>query len=276
MAQKTISILGCGWLGLPLGARLARRGYRVKGSTTSPDKLPVLAEAGIEPYHLTLDPRVCGDRISDFFRADVLFLNVPPGRRRPDVETFFGAAIHFLIEELHYASVDFVVFASSTSVYASMNGVVYEVDAGKPKPWSRSGRALFDAERRLLADRHFDTTVLRFAGLYGYDRRPGRFLADRKTVDNGAAPVNLVHRDDAVAVVETVLEQDARHHIFNVCADAHPTRRAFYTRAAHWLGLRPPVFVDGKAASYKIVSNRKLKEHLDYRFLHPDPLIQAP
>lgn len=275
MTQKTISILGCGWLGLPLGARLVERGYRVKGSTTSPDKLPRLEEAGIAPYLLTLDPWIHGDQINDFFQADVLFLNIPPGRRRPDVDVFFGELIASVLTELRYASINFVVFASSTSVYAPMNGVSVEEDAGKPRPWSLSGRALLDAEERLVKDRHFDTTVLRFAGLYGYDRRPGRFLAGRERVENGAAPVNLVHRDDAVAVVETVIEQDVRGEVFNVCAGKHPTRKAFYTRAAQWLGLDPPVF-DDDAASFKIVSNEKLRKRLGYQFVHPDPLVEAP
>lgn len=276
MHAKTISILGCGWLGLPVAERLVQRGYRVKGSTTSPDKIPRLADAGIEPYLLKLDPWSHGEQVGDFFRADTVFFNIPPGRRRPDVEAFFSAVIDSLITELHYAPVDFVVFASSTSVYAPMNGTVYEIDAGKPRPWSLSGRALLDAESRLMADSHFDTTVLRFAGLYGYDRKPGRFLAGKKTVENGAAPVNLVHRDDAVAVVEAIVERDVRGEILNVCADEHPTRAAFYTRAAQWLGLDPPVFADESDASFKIVSNERLKQRLGYHFLHPDPLVEAP
>ena len=276
MSEKTISILGCGWLGLPLGACLARRGYRVKGSTTSPNKLPRLAEAGIAPYLLTLDPCVHGDQVGDFFRADVLFLNIPPGRRRPDAEAFFGELIGSVLTELHSASIDFVVFASSTSVYAPMNGLAVEVDAGKPRPASLSGRALLDAEGRFMADAHFDATVLRFAGLYGYDRQPGRFLAGRREVENGAVPVNLVHRDDAVAIVEAVLGQDVRGEVFNVCADEHPTRKAMYTRAAQWLGQDPPIFDDSVTSSYKLVSNQKLKERLGYRFRYPNPLIQAP
>lgn len=276
MAPKTVSILGCGWLGLPLGTRLVQQGYQVKGSTTTAEKLPRLAEAGIAPYRLAFDPWLQGERVSDFFQADVLFFNIPPGRRRPDVEDFFSTVIGDLLAELRYGSVKLVIFASSTSVYAPMNGPVIEIDAGRPRPWSRSGRALLDAEARLMADAHFDTTVLRFAGLYGYDRQPGRFLADKQEVENGTVPVNLVHQDDAVAVVETLIEQDVRSDIFNVCADAHPTREAFYTRAAQWLGLDPPVFVEGGDGAYKVVSNQKLKARLGYRFQHPDPLVKAP
>ena len=269
--QKTISILGCGWLGQPLGARLAQRGYRVNGATTSPEKLLRLAEAGITSYHLTLDPWVRGEQVRDFFRADVLVLLIPPQPQRPDVDTYFGEQIQAVIDELHYGAVYFVVFASCTSVYARMNGPVIEGDAGRPRPWSLEGRALLDAERRLMRDAHFDTTVLRFADFYGYDRQVGRGEAQ-----HGGTPLNLVHRDDAVAVVEAVIAQDARHEILNVCADAHSTRQAFAARAAQRLGLEPPAFDDDAADAFCLVSNQRLKARLGYRFLHPDPLADAP
>ena len=271
MATKTISILGCGWLGQPLGARLAQRGYRVNGATTSPEKLPRLAEEGITPYHLTLDPWARGDQVRDFFRADVLVFLIPPQPQRPDVDTFFGEQIQAVIDELQYGAVYFVVFASCVSVYARMNGVVIEGDAGRPRPWSLEGRALLDAEQRLMRDAHFDTTVLRFADLYGYDRQPGGGEGER-----GGTPLNLVHRDDAVAVIETVIAQDARHEIVNVCADEHPTRRAVAGRAAHRLGLDPPVFADEAAGTFCLVSNQRLKTRLGYRFQYPDPLADAP
>lgn len=273
---KTISILGCGWLGLPLGQHLVQQGYRVKGSTTTPEKLATLAEAGIEPFLIQLDPGVSGKAVSDFFQADVLFLNIPPGRKRPDVEAHFGAQMEAVIKELHYGAIGFVVFASSTSVYEDMKGVVVEADAGKPRPWSLSGRALLDAERRLQADTHFDTTILRLAGLYGHGRHPGRFLAGKKDLDNGGAPVNLVHRDDVIAIATQVMTDDVRGEVFNVCADAHPTRKALYQQAARHLGLEPPTFASDEATSYKIVSNERVKACLGYHFQHPDPAAAAP
>lgn len=275
ITQKVISILGCGWLGLPLGQHLGQQGYRVKGSTTTPEKLDTLAAAGIEPYLIDFNPGVSGSAISDFFRADVLFLNLPPGRKRPDVEAHFGAQMDAIIKELHYGSIGFVVFASSTSVYEDMNGVVVEADAGKPRPWSLSGRALLDAERCLQADTHFDTTILRLAGLYGHGRHPGRFLAGKKGLENGGAPVNLVHRDDVIAIAAQIITDEIRGEVFNVCADAHPTRKTFYRQAARDLGLEPPTFASDEATSYKIVSNEWLKARLGYRFQHPDPAADA-
>jgi hypothetical protein len=43
------SILGCAWLGVPLAAFFAATGYRVNGSTASPDKLPRLEARGSSP-----------------------------------------------------------------------------------------------------------------------------------------------------------------------------------------------------------------------------------
>lgn len=49
-----ISILGCGWLGFPLAKALLLKGFSVKGSTTSSEKLATLEKAGITPFLITL------------------------------------------------------------------------------------------------------------------------------------------------------------------------------------------------------------------------------
>ena len=48
--MKTISLLGCGWLGLPLAKQLIEKGYTVKGTTTTEDRMSVLECAGVVPY----------------------------------------------------------------------------------------------------------------------------------------------------------------------------------------------------------------------------------
>ena len=275
--HQTVSILGCGWLGLPLGAHLARQGYPVKGSTTTPEKLKRLEEAGIDPYLLRLGSEVEGDRARAFFEADVLVLNIPPGRRDPDVRARFGQRIAAVRERLAASPVRHVLFASSTSVYPDLNRVVTEEDATEEDVEAAptdSGKALLEAEGALMADVRYATTVVRLAGLYGYDRRPGRFLAGKTELENGEAPVNLIHRDDAVALFAALIEAgaDVRGETFNAASDVHPTRRRFYAWAAGQLGLDPPTFTDGAPPRYKVVSNEKLKRRLAYRFLHPDPM----
>ena len=76
------------------------------------------------------------------------------------------------------------------------------------EPSKPSGKALINFEKMLNECNEFMTTVIRFAGLFGYDRNPGRFLAGRKEVRNGEAPVNLIHRDDCINIIELVIEKN--------------------------------------------------------------------
>ena len=52
--MKQISILGCGWLGLPLAKSLLEKGFSVKGSTTSLEKISVIENSGIDAFHIEM------------------------------------------------------------------------------------------------------------------------------------------------------------------------------------------------------------------------------
>jgi nucleoside-diphosphate-sugar epimerase len=66
--MKTISILGCGWLGIPLAETLIQKGFSIKGSTTSANKLSVLQNKGIEPFAISLEADGVEGDIQKFFR----------------------------------------------------------------------------------------------------------------------------------------------------------------------------------------------------------------
>lgn len=278
MSIETISILGCGWLGLPLGQHLVEAGYQVRGSTTTPEKQEKMREAGIEPYLLQLDPEV--NDPGDFFAADALFLNIPPPRNVDDRQAYHRQQIDSVREAAAAADCPWIIFASSTGVYPKINEVVTETDvpddpSAVDAPMRSTGRILIEVEERLWNDDRFDTTILRFAGLYGGDRQPGRFLAGRTDVSGGDAPINLIHRDDCIGIVRAAIEQSARNDVFNACSDEHPTRRTFYAHEAQRLGLEPPTFADDDDTTNKIVSNERVKQRLGYTFKHPSPLAGA-
>jgi len=274
MSVSAISILGCGWLGLPLGRTWAAQGFTVHGSTTTPEKQETLREAGITPYVLTLSPTLHGENADALFATDVLFLNVPPPRGHDDLIDYHCRQIESVRAAATSGSVNWVIFASSTGVYPRVEGPVDE--SGTPDPDDArsvlrpSGAALLEAERMLQAEPAFDTTVIRFAGLYGGDRDPGRFMMGRDVISGGDAPVNLIHRDDCIGIATAILEHDARGETFNAVADTHPTRRALYTAAAERLGHKPPSFESG--GMNKTVANDRVKRKLGYTFRHPDPL----
>ncbi len=231
--------------------------------------MPQLKAKGIDPYVVILD----GENSQTppaFFESDVLFYNVPPQRRLPNVQARVQDQMRRMLAKATSAGVQWIIFASSTSVYANLNRVVTEADARTGIPARESGQALRLAEE-MLRQASVDATILRYAGLYGPNRFPGRFMAGKKGVAGATSPVNLVHQADAVRVVVRLLAQNKRGGAYNICADEHPTRAHLYVAAARTLGLEPPSF-SAEPQAYKVISNQRLKKHLGYSFLHPDPL----
>lgn len=96
------------------------------------------------------------------------------------------------------------------------------------------------------------------------------FFSKGGLVSNPDSNVNLTHRDDCIEIINQIVEQKAWGEVFNCCADTHPTKREFYTQAAKSMGLPVPGFEDSGPASFKIISNQKVKQHLNYNFLHSD------
>lgn len=267
----TISILGCGWLGLPLGEALVKVGYQVKGSTTTPTKLATIQATGIEPFLIKIEDDLIGSRLNDFFNTDIVILNIPPGRRDPEVEERHPRQIRVVAQYLTEAEVKKLIFVSSTGVYPNLNRVVTEEDSTHPERASTA--ALVVAENFLQLQNAFATTILRMAGLVGGTRKAGRFLAGKTDVPNGSAPVNLVHRTDCIEVIKAIIRLEKWNEIYNVCADEHPTKRDFYTAQAYKDDFTPPTFKTQQTkVAYKIVSNQKLKTALGYTFKYPDPM----
>ena len=268
MGDRTISIIGCGWLGLPLAERLIEEGYTVRGSTTSDEKLPLLRRIGIDAYRLQLNPKPVGD-LAALLQADTLLINVPPkaGKMGDD---FHPEQIRYVAESVRQLPVTHVIYVSSTSVYPELSRVVVEADVTSPE--QAAAPALLRAEefvQRLEPER--TVTILRCGGLMGYDRIPGKYVAGR-TVDSGAVPVNYLHRDDAVGILLNLVEQ-GRTGIFNAVAPEHPTREAIYRKSCADFGYELPSFIQpAESVPYKIVSPDKLILATQYRFQYPDPL----
>ncbi len=115
-----------------------------------------------------------------------------------------------------------------------------------------------------------------FGGLYGYDRHPANYLAGKKDVSGGNAPVNLIHQDDCINIITEIIEKDIRGEIFNAVSDGHPPKNQYYKVIAKQAGVEPPTFLPDSGKDYKVISNRKLKTMLEYRFAYPNPMDVAP
>jgi nucleoside-diphosphate-sugar epimerase len=268
-----ISVLGCGWLGFPLAQQLLRLKHSVKGSTTTKNKLSILQQAGIESYQINLPNDLENSEVDTFWDSDILFLNIPPSRKNKDVIDLYPNLIKQIKSKVEDSPIEWVIFASSTSVYSNKNGLFSEQDALFGETSRDTGEAVLRAEYILMENASFHTTILRFGGLYGYNRHPIRYLAGKKDLKEPTKPVNLIHQDDCINIVKAVIEQGKKDEIYNAVSDGHPPRRTFYKSAAKHFDLKPPKFLNGKASNgERIISNKKLKKHLNYKFIYPNPL----
>lgn len=258
--RRHILVLGCGWLGLPLAARLVQAGHRVTGTTTSPEKLSRLADAGVEPLLLALSPAPAAPLP---LRPDAVVLAFPPqartqgdgfhARQMAGACSLFGEARPPLL------------YVSSTGVYPEADGLFDEHAPLQP------GHPVARAEAVLRASGH-PLTVVRMGGLMGDDRVGVRYFSGKAT-DRGDAPVNFIHRDDAIGILLFVLEKGCWGETFNAVAPLHPTRRELYTAQARRLGLPMPQFISPpQPPPQRVVASGKIQAS-GYRFRHPDPLL---
>lgn len=267
MNTGRVSILGCGWLGVPLGKHLLQRGYSVNGSVTSAEKLGFLKSLGIKPFKLLLNENSLEIDDLSFFETDCLIISIPP-RRIEGIERIFPAQIEQLIPVITEYKIRKVIFISSTSVYPENKQNATENDILQPQ--KASGKALILAENLLTVQPEFKTTIVRFGGLIGADRNPARFLQkSRGLVAN--VPVNLIHQDDCIGIIASILEKELWGETLNACCPEHPLKKDFYGKAAGFSGLTLPEFSD-EDGEYKIVNSSKLVRMLDYSFQYASPI----
>ncbi|HEC73779.1 MAG TPA: SDR family NAD(P)-dependent oxidoreductase [Methylophaga aminisulfidivorans] len=251
-------MLGSGWLGLALAKHFTSHNYTIKVSTRQGEKQQKLIAQGFDCYLVDTETQTS---ISDFLSADTLIVNITNKNL---------AAYQYLIEGIEHSPIQHVLFVSSSSVYQNINDWVAEDNKLEDE-----NSVLFQIENAFKASSGFKTSVIRFSGLIGPNRHPGRFFRGGKQVKQGDTPVNLIHLADCIGIINSIIEQDAWGQTFNGCADTHPIKRDFYPFASQQLGYPVPEFIEEESLHYKIVNNAKVKQALNYRFIYPD-LMQIP
>jgi len=227
--SKTIGIAGLGWLGLPLAQRLQFLGFQVKGTVTQLEKATALQKKGFNAYPLTLTERGIQGSTDAFLKdIETLIIMIPPGLRRGTGADYVLKMTYFL-EAIEASEIQHCIFISSTSVYGDAQQKVNEGDI--PKPDTEAGRQLLQVEQ-LFFNASFTTSIVRFGGLLGGSRQPVRYLAGREGLNNGDAPVNLIHREDCIGILIKIIKQQAFGHIFNAVHPEHPSKKTYYVQKA--------------------------------------------
>ncbi|WKE65583.1 hypothetical protein PVT67_18270 [Gallaecimonas kandeliae] len=258
--QFDTAVIGAGWLGLPLAKALRDKGNKILVTRRSQAGCAELAELGLAVVALDLTEN---NDLGVLAQCRQLVLAFPPGIRRGKGEDYLKM-LQRLRDGLAGSAVQNMLLVSSSGALAEQEAELDETSPADP------ASPLAQAEQQLLADPRYSASVIRMAGLFGPGRYPGRFLAGKRDLERGAAPVNLIHQADAVGLCLAVLERQAWGQIFHGVAPVAYRRDHFYGEAARLAGLAEPHFVDQKGG--KRVLGDWTAALLGYQYQVPDPL----
>ena len=226
----TVFIFGLGYVGRPLGHRLAAAGWQVRGTTRTPSRLAAQAEAGWQ-IHEFADDRPLADPDAALDGVDALITTITAIGGSDPVLDAHGE----LIADFKGWS----GYVSATSVYPDTpDGFCYEDTPTGPA--TARGRARVEAEQRWL--NLLGTEIFRAAGIYGPGRSPFDALRDgtSRIIEHRGQLFNRIHVEDICRVIEAAMAQPRRGRIINL-ADNKPAPQGDVVRhAAGLIGVEPP------------------------------------
>lgn len=268
--MKTVGIIGLGWTGLPLAQFLKSNSWEVIGSTTSDHKKLDLEQEGLNVVTLKMNPHPEGKGFQKLFQSEYLVINIPP-RSRVQSSDFYLEQLKYLKSMINQAGTKKVLFVSSTGIYPTTpRAEAY--DESFPITRENTGNpTLWDAEQMITNSADFDLTILRFGGLMGDERVPGKYFSGKEQV-KGHTRVNYVHQDDAVRLIAWILEHDLWNEVYNGVAPIHPVKKEIFEKNAKDLNLAPPLsYQSPQPEEDRLIDSKKIIQ-TGFKFKYPDPL----
>lgn len=267
-------IIGCGYLGLPVGRRWVESGDQVWAMTRSRARWNELETAGLQPL---LGDVTQPETLTQLPSVDTVLFAVGMDRSRySDIRAVYVEGLQNVLQHLPVDTGHFI-YISSTGVYGELNGAWADEET-PTQPTREGGRACLEAEtlirESLFAER---ATILRFAGIYGPTRIPFQSAIKSKQWDKLSSDghLNLIHVEDGARVIDAVANKRPFYETILVSDGKPVERKLFYEAAARALTgnsidwpINAPVPARGR--SDKKISNRKLQKLFPISFLYPD------
>ncbi len=226
--------------------------------------MSLLNENGIAPCLLDFDQHFAEGSL--FWDSEYFFVNIPPSKTL----NYYDVLSHIQKNLSRNNNLKKVLVASSTAVYPGLNRTVIESDA-RHHTSSRSGIDLLTAEEIFTkSPLNNKSVVIRFAGLFGPNRHPVHFFKSGK-VRSPETPVNMIHLDDCLNIILSLIKSPIAEGVFNACCPDHPSKKDFYTAACQKQNLVPPQFISSDG-THKIVNSELLERTLGYQFKFRNPI----
>lgn len=273
-----VLIVGCGYVGLPLGAELVRHGHAVFGLRRS--AADELKAAGITPLpaDITRAESLAGlPRDFDW----VVNCVASGGGGVGEYQQLYLQGTRNLVAWLAGSPLKKFVYTSSTGVYGQNDGELV-TEASPAESETETAKVLVETEKVLLAaarEKEFPAVILRVAGIYGPERGYllKQYLRNEARIEGrGGRILNMIHLDDLIGVILAALRSSQAGEIYNAVDDEPVTQLNFFEWLAGTLGkdLPPSATADEATArrrglTNKKVSNRRLKHELGYLFKYP-------
>jgi len=275
-----VLIVGCGYVGLPLGAELVRLGHEVCGVTRSDQNHAALKSHSVQPFSADISQRPDLDKLPLPFDWVVNTVSSSKGGVEEYKQVYWQGTRN-LIDWLASAPPKKFVYTSSTSVYGQTDGSQVK-ESSTAEPASETGRVLAATEKLLLdaaREKKFPAVILRVAGIYGPERGHLflQYLKDEARIPGrGERLLNMIHRADLVNCIIAALKNGHAGEVYNAVDDEPVPQIHFFRWLSETLGKNMPPFGDEpvlagrkRSVTHKKVLNRKLKAELGYQFKYP-------
>ncbi len=276
-----VLIVGCGYIGVPLGVELIRLGHEVFGVRRSADASEELKAAGIHPLLGDISRREDLEKLPSDFNWIINTVSSTRGGVEEYEQVYLNGTRN-LINWLTANPPMKFIYTSSTSVYGQTDGSPVK-ESSLTEPQSETGKILVETEKFLLdaaREKNFPAVILRVAGIYGPDRGH-LFLQylrnEAKISGKGERLINMIHRDDLIGVIMAALKNGRAGEIYNVVDDEPVPQIHFFRWLSETLGKYMPPFAGEaedtqrkRGLTQKKVSNRKLKMELGYQLKYPN------
>lgn len=273
-----VLIVGCGYVGLPLGAELVRQGNEVFGIRRSAENDSDMKTANIQPLVADITKPETLKKFPAPFDWVVNYVSSSKGDDE-DYRQIYLQGSRNLIEWLAPTPPKKYVYTSSTSVYAQTDGSLVK-ETSPAEPVGETGKILVETEKVLLEaaqQKKFPMVILRVAGIYGSGR--GHWFrqylkGEAKLEGAGERILNMIHRDDVVGATIAALKNGRVGEIYNAVDDEPVSQFHFFRWLSGTLDKPMPQSIEETAErkrglTNKKVSNRRLKMEMGYQLKFP-------